>query len=123
MEKILTDQFVYVKNQDTYYSHLSRDLYTKESIRDIFTPDMPRNKSGVPLDPCDVLRRSPKKVVVDSLGFHPGAGTTYTEGGKDYVNKYVQPAPELVPTIQEARLFADFVDYLFPRPEDQTVKA
>lgn len=122
MESILARQFVYVKNQDTYYSMASRELYTKESIRDIFTPDMPRTKSGVPLDPCDVLRRSPKKVIVDSLGFHPGEGAVYEEHGKEYVNKYVHPDGELVPTPQEARLFADFVDYLFPRPEDQTFK-
>lgn len=122
MERILAQQFVYVKNQDTYYSMSSRDLYTKESIRDIFTPDMPRTKSGIPMDPCDVLRRSPKKIVVDSLGFHPGEASIYDENGRDYVNKYVQPDPELVPTPQEAKLFADFVDYLFPRPEDQTFK-
>lgn len=122
MERILSQQFVYVKNQDTYYSMSSRDLYTKESIRDIFTPDMPRLKSGTPLDPCEVLRRSAKKVVVDSLGFHPGESAIYSEGGKDFVNKYVQPDPEIVPTPQEAKLFADFVDYLFPLPDDQTFK-
>lgn len=122
MERILAQQFVYVKNQDTYYSMSSRDLYTKESIRDIFTPDMPRSKAGMPLDPCDVLRRSAKKVVVDSLGFHPGEATIYGENGRDYVNKYVQPDPELVPTPQEAKLFADFVDYLFPHEDDQAFK-
>lgn len=122
IEAILCNQFVYVKNQDTYYSLETRDLYTKESIRDIFTPDMPRNKSGIPQDPCEILRRSPKKIVVDSLGFHPGEGPLYTEHGKDYVNKYVQPESEVVPTAAEARLFADFVDYLFPRPEDQVFK-
>lgn len=122
MEKILAEQFIYVKNQDTYYSTSSRDLYTKESIRDIFTPDMARSKAGVPLDPCDVLRRSAKKVVVDSMGFHPGEAAIYSELGKDYVNRYVQPNPELVPTVQEARLFADFVDYLFPRPDDQVFR-
>lgn len=122
MEKILADQFIYVKNQDTYYSTSSRDLYTKESIRDIFTPDMPRSKAGVPLDPCDMLRRSAKKIVVDSMGFHPGEGAIYAELGKDYVNRYTAPAAELVPTIAEARLFADFVDYLFPRPEDHVFR-
>lgn len=122
MEKILAEQFIYVKNQDTYYSTSSRDLFTKESIRDIFTPDMPRSKAGVPVDPCDMLRRSAKKVVVDSMGFHPGESAIYAENARDYVNRYVQPDPELVPTPQEARLFADFVDYLFPRPEDQTFR-
>lgn len=118
MEELLVKQFVYVKNQDTYYSLITRDIYSKESIRDIYTPDMPKLKSG-PMDPCDMLRRSPKKVVVDSLGFHPGEPTIFSEDGRDYVNRYQQPDPEIVPTPQEARLFADFMDYCFPREEDK----
>lgn len=118
MEELLVKQFVYVKNQDTYYSLSTRDIYSKESIRDIYTPDMPKLKSG-PMDPCDMLRRSPKKVVVDSLGFHPGEPTIYSEDGRDYVNRYQQPDPEIIPTPQEARLFADFMDYCFPREEDK----
>lgn len=119
MEELLVKQFVYVKNQDTYYSLITRDLYTKESIRDIYTPDMPKQNGKIPVDPCEMLRRSPKKIVVDSLGFHPGEATIYSEDGRDFVNKYQQPDPELVPTTQEARLFADFMDYCFPREEDK----
>lgn len=119
MEELLVKQFVYVKNQDTYYSLVTRDMYSKESIRDIYTPDMPKLNGKIPVDPCEMLRRSPKKVVVDSLGFHPGEATIYSEDGHDYVNKYQQPDPELVPTPQEARLFADFIDYCFPREEDK----
>lgn len=119
MEELLVKQFVYVKNQDTYYSLITRDLYSKESIRDIYTPDMPKLNGKIPVDPCEMLRRSPKKIVVDSLGFHPGEATIYSEDGRDFVNRYQQPDPELVPTAQEARLFADFMDYCFPREEDK----
>jgi hypothetical protein len=122
IERILCSQFIYVKGQDTYYNLPNRELYSKESIRDIFTPDMPRNKSGVPMDPCELMRRSPNKVVVDSLGFHPGEGPVFTENGKDYVNVHTAPAAFITPTAAEAKLFADFVDYIFPRPEDQTFK-
>lgn len=122
IERILCSQFIYVKGQDTYYNLPNRELYTKESIRDIFTPDMPRSKSGVPMDPCELMRRSPNKVVVDSLGFHPGEGPVFTENGKDYVNVHTAPAAFITPTAAEARLFADFVDYIFPRPEDQTFR-
>lgn len=122
IENILVGQFIYVKNQETYYNIPNRDLYSKETIRDIFTPDMPRNKGGTPEDPCELMRRSPKKVVVDSLGFHPGEGPLYTEEGKDFVNKHTTPAAIIVPTKAEAALVADFVDYLFPNPEDAAFK-
>lgn len=122
IERILCSQFIYVKGQDTYYNLPNRELYSKESIRDIFTPDMPRSKSGVPMDPCELMRRSPNKVVVDSLGFHPGEGPVFTENGKDYVNVHTAPAAFITPTAAEAKLFADFVDYIFPRPEDQAFK-
>lgn len=122
MEKILADQFIYVKNQDTYYNATERALWSKESIRDIHTPDMARSRAGVPMDPTDVLRRSAKKMVVDSMGFHPGEGAIYSERGKDYVNRHTEPPPELVPTPAEARIFKNFIDYTFPRPEDQTFK-
>ena len=122
MDRILCGQFIYVKGQDTYYNVPNRELYSKESIRDIFTPDMPRTKSGVPMDPCEFMRRSPNKVVVDSLGFHPGEGPVFTEDGKDYVNVHTAPSAFITPTAAEAKLFADFVDYIFPRPEDQTFK-
>lgn len=122
IERILCAQFIYVKNQDTYYNIPNRGMYTKESIRDIFTPDMPRSKAGVPQDPTELLRRSPAKVIVDSLGFHPGEGAVFTEGGRDYVNLHSAPAALIVPTRAEAALFADFVDYMFPRVEDQTFK-
>lgn len=120
--RILCGQFIYVKNQDTYYNLPNRELYSKESIRDIFTPDMPRQKSGTPMDPCELLRRSPNKVIVDSLGFHPGEGAVFTENGKDYVNVHSAPAALITPTSAEAKLFADFVDYMFPRPEDLSFK-
>ncbi len=122
VEDILCRNFVYVKNQDTYYSLEQRDLMTKESIRDIFTPDMPKDKNGKSKDPTDILRASPKKIVVDSMGFHPGEGTLFSELGRDFVNKYVQPDPDITPTPGEAKLFADFVDYLFPTPADQAFK-
>lgn len=122
IERILCSQFIYVSNQDTYYNVANRRLYSKESIRDIFTPDMPRSKSGTPADPCEVLRRSPNKIIVDSLGFHPGEGAVFTENGQDFVNVHAAPAALITPTTAEAKLFADFVDYIFPRPEDQTFK-
>lgn len=122
IERILCGQFIYVKNQDTYYNLPNRELYTKESLRDIFTPDMPRTKAGVPMDPCELLRRTPNKVIVDSLGFHPGEGAVFTENGKDYVNVHTAPAALIIPTTAEAKLFADFVDYMFPHAEDQTFK-
>lgn len=122
IDRILCGQFIYVKNQDTYYNIPNREMYSKESIRDIFTPDMPRNKGGTPQDPCELLRRSPAKVVVDSLGFHPGEGAIFSEQGKDFVNLHSAPAPLITPTRAEASLFADFVDYMFPRPDDQQFK-
>jgi Family of unknown function (DUF5906)/Primase C terminal 2 (PriCT-2) len=122
IERILCSQFIYVKGQDTYYNVPNRELFSKECIRDIFTPDMPRSKAGVPMDPCELMRRSPNKVVVDSLGFHPAEGPVFTENGKDYVNVHTAPAALIPPTRAEAKLFADFVDYIFPRPEDQTFR-
>lgn len=122
IDRILCSQFIYVKNQDTYYNIPNRDMYSKEAIRDIFTPDMPRKKGGTPEDPCELLRRSPAKVVVDSLGFHPGEGAIFAEQGKDFVNLHTAPAPLITPTRAEAVLFADFVDYMFPRPDDQQFK-
>jgi Family of unknown function (DUF5906)/Primase C terminal 2 (PriCT-2) len=122
IENILVSQFVYVKNQDTYYNLPNREIYSKEAIRDIFTPDMPRDKRGNHEDPCEILRKSPKKVIVDSLGFHPGEGPLFAEDGKDFVNRHTAPAPLIIPTRAEAALIADFVDYMFPIPEDAQFK-
>jgi hypothetical protein len=69
-----------------------------------------------------ILRASPLTSRVDFLGFHPAEGSTYTEDGFTYANLHYPIAKELQPTHSEGRLIADFLNYLFPRSEDQAFK-
>jgi hypothetical protein len=69
-----------------------------------------------------ILRGSPLTPRVDFLGFHPAEGSTYKEDEFTFANLHYPTARELQPTDAELRLIADFLNYLFPRPEDQAFK-
>ena len=112
--KLLTDDFIYVENQGTYYSISRRNVLDKERIDDLNTWRMPLGSNGRALKATDILKNSRDTGVVHSLGFAPGKPFTYNENGREFVNRYVDPAAPVPPTKVEATLFCDLVDYLFP---------
>jgi hypothetical protein len=118
----LTSDFIYVENQGTYYSIGRRNCLGKEVIDDLNAWRMPRSSNGASLSAVTILKNSPNTRQVDSLGFAPGQSFVFSENNRRYVNRYVDPPPEVVPAKAEAELFRDLCDYLFPRPGDQAFK-
>ena len=66
-----------------------------------------------------VLAGASQLVKCDHLGYNPAAGPVFTEEQSTWANTYVPAAPAQTPTVQERALLDDFLDYLFPREEDQ----
>jgi hypothetical protein len=63
----------------------------------------------------ELLRAMKDKPIVTSLGFHPGAGATFTEFGDSYANVYRSRLPEpLKPTAEEL----EKIEWLFDRIDD-----
>lgn len=116
----LSNEFVMILDQEgLYFSVTERQPMSKTSIDDLLTRFMPLNSNGVPITPTTLMRRYGVKNIVNSQGFYPGQPRIYTEDGKSYVNLYSDPADMIVPTANEAALFADLWDYLFPRETDK----
>jgi hypothetical protein len=116
----LAHEFVMILDQEgLYFSMTERKIMAKMSIDDLLTRFMPLNTSGVPINATQLMRRYGVRHVVNSMGFWPGQTRIFTEDGNNYVNLYVDPPPMIAPTAQEAAMFADLWDYLFPRNEDK----
>lgn len=118
--QFLANEFVIITDQKgIYYSVTKREALPREVIDDLITRYMPLNASGVPTNASLIIRRYGTRHTVQSLGFHPTAGSIYAEGGKSYVNQYNAPAAMLPANPQEQALLDNFWDYMFPLAEDQ----
>ena len=116
----LANEFVMITDQDTLFFSLTwRQIVSLTNMDYLLTQFMPRNATGVPTQASMVLRRNGVRHVANTLGFYPGQPLLYPEDGRYFVNLYNDPPDLIVPTAQEAALFADFWDYLFPLPEDK----
>ena len=111
----LAHEFVVISEQSgVLYSKTKRAPMEKTVIDDLLTRYMPLNASGVPIEPCKLIRRHGVVDSVDSLGFHPAAPAIYRELGKNYVNQYTAPADLIPATPQEIALLKAFWNYMFP---------
>lgn len=66
-----------------------------------------------------LLSEAAQLTKVDHLGYNPAASAIYTEEQSVFANQYIPPPPAQTPTPQERALLDNFLDYLFPREEDQ----
>lgn len=116
----LANEFVMIMDQEgLYFSLTERKVMAKMSIDDMLTRFMPLNSSGIPINATQLMRRYGVVNVVNSQGFWPGQPRIFTENNNSYVNLYTDPPAMIAPTAQEAAMFADLWDYLFPRDEDK----
>ncbi len=116
----LANEFVMIMDQEgLYFSLTERKVMGKTSIDDMLTRFMPLNSNGVPINATQLMRRYGVVNVVNSQGFWPGQPRLFTENNNSYVNLYTDPPAMIAPTPQEAAMFADLWDYVFPRPEDK----
>lgn len=117
----LEKRLVYVINSERYFdTEKHKIIGSDNALEHMFTCMMPRGKGGVPLNPAKVLKASGTKTLVDSIGFHPGAGTVFESGGDSFANTYRNrlPAP-LEPTAGEL----ERITWLFDRVDDPTYRA
>lgn len=113
--RALEARLIYVRTQDRYFDTETHDLLASDhAISHRFTPLMPRRK-GMHVDPVKVLRESPRKRMVDALGFSPGEGVTFAVDGASYANTYRKRIIEpLKPTKTELAT----IEWLFSRIDD-----
>lgn len=119
--ELLVKEWIFVFDQGKYFSTSKRNVYPHSTINEHYHSRMPQT-NGRPTTATSLLANSMYTLQVDSLGFHPGAGPTYTENHRTFANCHTPVSPEIQPTPNELRLVIDFLDYLFPREEDQAFK-
>jgi hypothetical protein len=118
--QFLSNEFVIVRDQaGIFYSKTDRGPVDKSVIDDLLTRYMPMNSSGQPILASKIMRNWGVKNTVHALGFHPGEGFIYNEGGKNYVNQYTPPDALVPMTDADIRLLEIFWKFMFPRPADQ----
>lgn len=116
----MANEFVMITDQDSLFFSLTwRQVVSTTNMDFMLTRYMPKNATGVPIQASMMLKRNGVRHVVNTLGFYPGQPLLYTEDNHYYVNLYNDPPDMIVPTQQEADLFADLWDYAFPREEDK----
>lgn len=115
LEKFL----IYVTDQQEFFSTLHRTLLNKDAIRVLYQSSMPLHTKGGHQDPCKVLLESTTKRVVSSMGYHPGEGEIYWEGGRSLANWHTPYVVEpLKPLPRELEMFRALIAHLFPNRED-----
>lgn len=115
----LAHEFVLLTQQTgAYYSHTERTMFDPEAIDRLLNRYMPVANSR-PTPASQLLKDYGTRQVVNSIGFHPGKGTVYTEQGKQYVNTYLPPDDPVMGTTQEIALIDMFFSYCFPNEEDK----
>ncbi len=119
--ELLVKEWIFVFDQGKYFSVSKRNVYPHATINEHYASRMPQT-NGRPASACSLLAASMYTLQVDSLGFHPGEGATYTENHRTFANCHTPVSPEIKPTHNELRLMVDFLDYLFPRPDDAPFK-
>lgn len=120
LERYLTGTYVLVRSRgEGEYFDVQRHLCLRPGAVNRAEGHLTR---AVGKSADQILRASPLTPRVDFLGFHPAECSTYKEDEFTYANQHYPIAKELQPTDAEGRLIADFLNYLFPRPEDQAFK-
>lgn len=115
-KKELETRLVYVRTADRYFDKETQDLIAGDhALAHRFTPMMPRFQ-GRRLDPVKLLKESPLRGTVDSVGFHPGEGAIFTDGKDKFANCFRPRYPEpLEPTRHER----DLIEWLYGRIDDK----
>jgi hypothetical protein len=112
----LEDRVVFVYSEERYFDCLRHRIIGSDgAIEHMFTSMMPKTKAGR-VNPVKVLKESTTKRFVDSLGFHPGEGVIFSEGGDTFANQYRNRLPEpLEPTEGEL----ERIQWVFDRIDDE----
>ena len=115
----LAARYAYVADVDMYMDLTRRQLISKPTLKEIESWRMPKTLFGRLADPVTLLRNSPQTQRCSSVGFHPGAGATFTEDGALLANLFHHDAPDPIrPTRVELRQLARFLRHMFPRGSD-----
>ena len=112
----LKARLIFVMCYEKFFDRETHHLFeTNQGIEQMFGYLMPAKKKAYAL----LVELGKDKVVVDSVGFHPGEGVVFTENGDRYVNKYRARVPkELPPTAEEL----EKIIWMFARIYDETYR-
>lgn len=139
IRELLGERVVYITTQSKWYFIPGRapianlDEHANVGMDDrglniLFEPHMPfvtreskdgKSKTERPV-PSQVLRTAKNKMIVNSIGFHPGEPRVYSDSGQRMLNSYHerQPVELLRPKTHEL----DIVNYLFGRITEETMR-
>ncbi len=111
----LEERVVFVCSEERYFDTLRhRVIGSAGAVEDMFTWMMPKTKTGR-VNPVKVLRESSTRRFIDYIGFHPGEGVIFEEGGDTFANQYRNRLPPpLEPTADELERIA----WVFDRIDD-----
>lgn len=111
----LEERVVFVYSDERYFDcERHKVIGSDGALEHMFTWMMPRNKAGR-VSPIKILKESATKRFVDAVGFHPGEGVIFSEGGDSFANQYRSRLPEpLEPTAGEL----ERIQWVFDRIDD-----
>lgn len=139
IKNLLDRRLVYLLNQGKYYFLAqeknrieSLDIHGESGLSEramhvLFNPYMPLityqdakgNTKHKKVKPTEYLENSRTKMVVGSLGFHPGEGRIYTEDRVSYLNRYIPTVIEsLKPKLHELEAW----QFLIGRIKDEAFR-
>ena len=114
--EFLKTRLIFVKCYEKFFDREDHHLYlTNQGIEQMFGYLMPKKKTVVKM----LIDLGADKPIVDGVGFHPGEGVVFTEGGDKYVNTYRARIPEpLKPTAEECKK----IEWMFARIYDEAYR-
>lgn len=114
----LEQRVVFVRFPEKYFDIQTKRVYDKDSTIDkTFAHTFPMKKGGKRESPLQALNDSATRRDVDKIGFHPGAGATFTDSERyTYANTFdgSRIADPLPPTDEELAK----IEWLFDRIND-----